>query len=442
MKLGDEMKKGNKLIVTFVHSNYRLISAGTEKFVREYSSLLEKNTYNSLTFFSMAKRKNIRLVGVIYNGLFIGLYQYELISEIISGIMSKYKLVLNSLCIQHLKNHDLEYIKNVIEEFEVPVNVFIHDYYALCINSRMISSDGNSCGFEKPNKEKCLGCQFSSMAIKHFNSTYEFYKSIDDNLNKVIVPSMFVEKILCNTFPFLERKIVVRPHLVFEGRSELKEISGKIKIAYVGAQIEDKGFNEWIKLVEYLTKTHPNDYEFYYFGFGNKKINNVKNIYVAVSDKESKPMECYLKEYGINCALLWSHCEETYSYVYYEMALAGIFVITNLNSGNVSEEVLDKKNGIAFTDLNMVYDWFSKPEKVVESINEYRTSDRFAPKIASENNEMFLPKSCIASKQYNQIPDSNSIWSIVYCIKHMLVNKEKNQSYELLREYFRFKKGI
>ncbi|WP_070040421.1 glycosyltransferase [Robinsoniella peoriensis] len=430
------MKEYNNLVVTFVHSNYCLMSAGTEKFVREYSALLKEKNYNNLTFFSMAKRKTKQLVGVIYNDCFIGLYPYVKIKDCILGVMSKYSLSLNSICIQHLKNHELKYLSQLIYELNVPVNIFIHDYYSLCINSRMINSDGKSCGFAKPCEDKCRKCLYYTETREHIKENEMFYKGLYEYIENVIVPSEFVRNIVNSAFPYLGNKMIIRPHLKFKGHMRRNSIINKIRIAYVGAQIVDKGYTEWVKLVDYLAKNYKEYFEFYYFGFGTEKNKYVNNVYVAVSDKNSKSMDEFLKEYEISCAFLWSHCGETYSYVFYEMALAGTFVITNSYSGNVSDEVMDKGNGIVFDSFDAAMSWLSNPDVVMEKINEYRSSNKFAPKTVNENTDLLLPRSIAKTVQNHKLPKKNYFWTLVYCIKHMLINKGENRMHSLLSDCY------
>ena len=64
----------NELIVTFTHTNYCLHSAGTEKFAREYSELLQGEGYTNLAFFAIEPRlgNTPKYTGVILDDFFMG----------------------------------------------------------------------------------------------------------------------------------------------------------------------------------------------------------------------------------------------------------------------------------------------------------------------------------------------------------------------------------
>ena len=48
--------KSKKLVVVFTHTNYTLISGGTEKFLREYVAILRKNDIVDITIFPITHR--------------------------------------------------------------------------------------------------------------------------------------------------------------------------------------------------------------------------------------------------------------------------------------------------------------------------------------------------------------------------------------------------
>ena len=297
--MAENMNKRN-LVVTFTHTNYCLHSSGTEKFVRDYLQQLNYCGYNNLVFFPIDPRNSetTKLTGVIMNDCFIGLYKYEHIFKIINNVVNINDLDLKFINIQHLKNQNLKELKRIIEQTKIPVNLFIHDFYSLCSNFRMIDSNGEACGATCPGTIKCSECAEMERGISHYKKINCFYESIAEYVDRVIVPSKFVEKSMLQAFPEFMNKIYVRPHLTLSGcykREQLKD-NEKIKVAYIGAQIKDKGYLDWKIIVDELKNSDL--YEFYYFGFGTERIDNVRNIYVAGS-KQKKRMDDYLKEYRL-----------------------------------------------------------------------------------------------------------------------------------------------
>ena len=114
----------NQLIVTITHSNYLLRSSGTEKFVRTVSKLIMNNDDHHLNFFSIKSDKSI---GVNYDDKFVGIFRYKDISKLISYYGSLNNSMINSIQIHHLLYWDIEIVKNLLLELQIPIYIFVHD---------------------------------------------------------------------------------------------------------------------------------------------------------------------------------------------------------------------------------------------------------------------------------------------------------------------------
>lgn len=392
------MKKISKqLIISFSHSNYCSESGGTEQFIREYSKKLQANQFDHVVFFPIVSFAG--KLGVIHNDKFIGIYQYKDLIKIINWFIYRYNYKINSIDIQHLLNHNLDIIQQVIEFVGAPVYIFVHDFYLICNSVNLIDSDGNLCGYTFPSSEKCSRCAFAEEGISHWKNISQFMDQINVYLDKIIVPSAFVKDVIKCNFQKWKEKIVVRPHLIQEGSYQRSKVKNTLKIAFVGNQIAMKGYEEWIVLTCYLKKM--NGAELFYFGYGKDTIEEVNNIYVSSNIKSKKGMTDYIKQYGIDMAFMWPHCGETYSYVYYELLAAGVFIITNSKSGNVAAEVKQQKNGIVFDTFDECLEWIADEESVIKMIDNARELEY--PKTMLPNNTIYVGKN-IDKYQNTDIP--------------------------------------
>ena len=102
---------------------------------------------------------------------------------------------------------------------------------------------------------------------------------------------------------------------------------------------------------------------------------DISNVFVSTTTQGSDAMKNAIADNHINCAFLWPQCPETYSYVYYELLMSGVFMISNEESGNIRDEIRARRNGKTFKDINECLQWLSDPEKVLEEINAYRTHE-------------------------------------------------------------------
>ena len=96
-----------------------------------------------------------------------------------------------------------------------------------------------------------------------------------------------------------------------------------------------------------------------------------------------------LRENKIQVAILWSICPETFSFTYYECFAAGVFVITNQNSGNIEAMVRENKNGIVLRDEMELRRFLSNAKLLKEKIMDWVERDYNCPEILRENDVLF-----------------------------------------------------
>lgn len=398
----DERK--NKLVISFMHSNYLIRSAGTEKFISTYSKIIQKNGCNHLNFFSFYSHKSllgIQIAGVNYNDEFIGIIKYCDIEKFIEKIVYEKNMSIEAIHLQHMQSHSLTELSKIINRWNAPTYVFVHDFFVLCDSPHLVDSQGKYCGATIPNENKCKKCSYKG--IIHFSKMKAFFSEIEKKLVSVIVPSDFVKNAITECFPEFSKKVFVRPHLIITGKKNYSEISGKIRIAFAGRQSEEKGFKEWCNLV---TSTYPKlkeKYEFYYLGIDSQKIQGVSNIYVSIAQQGKNAMIDAIKKNDIACAFVWPLCAETYSYVYYELSLAGVFMLSNSISGNIAVEIENNENGKVFETLEECKEWLKDYELVVKTINEYRINGKFRPANYEENENVQL-STCESKLSQKTVP--------------------------------------
>lgn len=408
-----------KMVVSFTHSNYCIKPTGTEKFVRNLSEILQHDNYDHLNFFSFYS--DVKSVGVNYNDKFMGVYGYEQIANIISFYANKYCDNVVALHFQHLLNHKLDILATVVNTFKVPVSIVLHDYYLICNRLKMIDTNDHFCGVSKPCTEKCIECRNKEIGMKHFNEMHRFLNAIDPFIYRVIAPSEYVAERVTNVFPEIAEKIVVRAHLRLSGSAAYTPNNGKIRLAFVGAPMKEKGFSDWKQLVREIRDKCPDKYELFYFGTGKQVIDGVKNVYVSTSEQGENAMMDSLRNYGIECAFVWPNWAETYSYVYYELALCGIFIISNKISGNICSEIKRNGNGRIFSERRDAVTWFLNSETSRKEINTYRTNGKYKPKKSEVNTNLFDFVFSCGSKntEYVEEPLSRKIVkSILYRFKY------------------------
>ena len=170
-----------------------------------------------------------------------------------------------------------------------------------------------------------------------------------------------------NAFEKYLKYSVVRPHLIFSTVRIKRQLKKKIKIAYLGYISDFKGYSEWKKLIQNLDRNY---FEFYYFGsYTEKAVNDgVNAVLVDFNRNDLIKMAQQLRNNDIDIVFLWSNCQETYSYTYYEALEAGCFVITSTHSGNITDQVRQNRNGICFENIKDCIKYLSNLQGEIESL--------------------------------------------------------------------------
>ena len=411
----------NELVISFMHANYLVNSYGTEKFVRELSGEMKKHNIHHLSFFSMFHNYGKKSVGITYDDQYKGIYEYYSIDSIINNYLMKYNMEKCTIHIHNFLNHDLSYLERIIKKYDIEVCIIVHDFYILCDNYKLIHSNGTFCGEKAPNEKKCIDCEFRLNGIQHYIRMKQFFKGISSQLKNIICPSDYVKSIVVSAYPEYKSRIIQRPHLKFEGYLQRDNIHNQIKIGYAGIQVVDKGFEDWKKLVSELNKNPISDYSFYYFGTGKEKMDKVKSVYVSSVEQGENAMVEAIKREALDIVFMWTQCPETYSYVYYEMSINGVYVLTNKKSGNIQQEIYKNRNGMVFDSYLDCLNYLEDVDVVKHDINKYRAEDNFHPLTMRFNDEIDMLRS---SKSLNVALDrrikvkKQFFKTLLYYLKH------------------------
>lgn len=372
----------NRFVVSFAHTDYQYYTFGTEKFMRNLDILLAEEGINHLNFFGFNKIGEFSpYVGVNFNGNFEGIVNREKIECIINEYEIKLNLCKEKIYIQHLLNWNMKTVGKLIQKAKVPVVIFLHDYYFECVRFSLTDDKGNFCGEKKPSEEKCKNCKYWRKEKRHIQKVNAFINETDKYIENYIAPSEIVKKVFVNMFSDVGDKIIIRPHLITEGAKQYEPIKERLIVGYLGNQDEKKGYQEW----KIITEQFASDYEFKYLGIGDKKILGVKNVFVSTAKQGNEAMINAIRQEKVSIAFMWSKSPETYSYVYFELLVNGVFIVTFKDSGNVAVLVKENGNGIVFDTLKECIDWLGNSDEVRKCVNEYRCGGGLKPERVRNN---------------------------------------------------------
>ncbi len=372
-------------LINISHSNYLIKTAGVERFIRDEINILQNEDISTLHIFPIIevnKSKFIPLsecVGINFNNKFIGIYSLNSLISFINNFKQRNNLVFIGIELHHLHGWSFDKLSDLIISLDLGVKFYIHDYDTIGIN--YLTSD----------------IDLSTINNERYQLFKNFISKIDLNIINIIFPSRNCYNNWLSVFPEYKTRSIIRDHLVLKGKFNFnKEISGKINIAFIGSTAEHKGFNEWMELSKNLKDT---DYNFFYFGNSIQKMPNVKKIYVDFNPSTPLFMTNQLKENEIDIVFLYSKCQETYCYTYFEALIAGAFIITNKFSGNVYDCTRHFQNGLFIDSVNDGKELLSNSNLIKETISNFRIQNNI-PSTFIANNDFQIEQYLDTEKKY------------------------------------------
>lgn len=382
-------------VLIFSHSNFLSVSAGVEKYIRDEIRLLNNNNISAVSIYPI----NNNLDNKIYKKLF-GKYYGVIINMKHVGIFSKEELIefinqgiLNNkyMCetqIHHIKYYDLNELDWILSQFDGLIRYFIHDFSSICKNHLMLRNDIEFCNSKGINFNECNGCKYYEESLKHYAKISSIFKKYRQRLS-VVSPSQSAAVVWKNAFDFYNNEVNVIPHVIEENfmlNKYKNKLSGdKLRVAFVGAPLNHKGWADWIKITK---STKESRYEFYHMGTKSTDIGPWKEVYVSATKSNENAMTKAIIDNKIDIVLILTHCAETFCYSLFESIIAeSPLILAYYNSGNVADVICNEKRGILFNNYLQIIDYFKNYEKVINDVNNYRSRTEI-PTILKNNTEI------------------------------------------------------
>ena len=379
--------KFDKSILVLSHSDYLVTDAGVEKVIQGHQKLFLENEINYIVVYPI--RKDMEIFGWVHSrtmpnfGLIInGVHQGEI----------EYCDLMNLLETPNLLSvviHELVTFKKDTKLFEFfdrvqcPIYYFVHDYAMVCYNHALMWNNKVFCGVEPLSFLKCKTCRFYLEGIINENWQKKFVSRYPQIV--YLFPSVVVRDIWQNTFK-AKNELRIVPNTMFgnmyQNYSE-RSSNEKLRIAFIGYGRVEKGWETWKK----ICKNYDSKYDLYVLGDGECE-GNVKKFPVSIAKDGPNAMVDAIRNHKIDIAFLWSTRPETYSYTFFESYVAGAYVITNGQSGNISVAVKEFGCGQVFENEETLFAYLDNAESVRASITEMHCRKVKYPTLLEENDEI------------------------------------------------------
>ncbi len=368
--------QNRECVLAVSHSDYQRVLGGTEKVLRAEQALLagKKVSYVQIypaeTFTALPAGDTNQIIGVNVDGQTVGLLSTGQLGLLLGLLQGRGCLKVRACHIHHLKGFSPPAVDSLLRQLGgTPVRIFLHDYYTLCPQYNLLANDSTYCGAPPVGSPHCQSCTHGRVRTIHSEAIGKILK----NTGEFIAPSPTAAQIWGGAYPALAPRIKVIPHQICASRPARENEPGKrrIRVAYVGYQAANKGWEVWRDLAGRLDRRY---YELFHFGKTSDKLPGVKHIPVPFLDEGKNAMAAKLREWGIDIAFLWSVWPETYSFTFFESIAAGCYVVTGSVSGNIAAQTEQTGRGRVFAGEEAMFGFFRDLEGVRQVLRETRAT--------------------------------------------------------------------
>lgn len=389
------------ICLSLSHDNYLQNTGGIQKFIADECRTAREDGYLYLHLCPAAPDVSLIaggsidafLVNCTVNNAFIGTFTAREIGATLAVLHEKRPGVLKFAVLHSAMGWMMDAILAIVERpFEQQL-FYVHDYFSLCGEYRLLRNGVAPCGAPPLNAPACAICVHGAGRPLQLRQFARYFAQVAPTL---LFPSARAQREFssANLHPGLRGVVVPHVNVVRE-RPVLAPVAAArtaIRVAYCGAIAAHKGFFHFQQCVnECRTKSNL---EFFHFGGENGNTPNVEFVKVALRGGQSS-MSKELHEKQIDLVFVGSVWNETFNFVAYEAAAAGAAVIALDKSGNVAEFIDDTGIGCHLPHWRDVAALLRNP-KLPEQLDEWRAN---AAALRFQPNRSFLTKGVIDEKK-------------------------------------------
>lgn len=369
-----------QFIICLSHDDYTMNVGGVQANILDEQKAFNDNSTHYIHYYplralnSLAPPNQRILVGINFDGVFIGTCSSSELPELGKRLKNISQTECRGIIVQHLLSWDIDGAEEFITSLNSQVLFWIHDYLSVCPQYNLLRNDYNYCGNPDIESNSCLICRYGEQRRVDLPRFKKFFRTITPTF---LTPSEISKQIWLRSFEINPEKVVVTPLLSMnksissqKKKAQLQSRSKKINIAFIGHPNDKKGWKNWRDLVD---KQADLSRHFKFIHLGNRNSPNKEDFYnVNVSEKDRFAMVAALKKKNIDIVLLWSTWPETYSYVMHEAISTGAFILTCKKSGNIARQVQKHNSGRVFDDHADMVAYLNDTNRVVNDLESFK----------------------------------------------------------------------
>jgi hypothetical protein len=277
------------------------------------------------------------LIGVALKGEALGAWTAADVGAVLSEVLpagGRRTFALHSLL-----GHDPAAIEALLGAGGFRRGVFwLHDFASLCAGVHLMRDDLADCGAPSAASAACGVCLYGPRRALHA----EAHRCLVEGFGlEILAPSQVALDLWRRASGLADVPARVLPHATLGGLAKDAPASpapdGVLRVAFLGAPVPHKGWEVFRDLVQRFAGDPR--YAFLQFGSQGAGYAGMGFVEASVSAAAPHAMRDALVREGVDVALTWSLCAETFGFTALEAAAAGAAVLTGPDSGNIAAQV-------------------------------------------------------------------------------------------------------
>lgn len=255
-----------------------------------------------------------------------------------------------TFALHSLLGHDPAAVEAILRAGGFARGVFwLHDFASLCAGVHLMRDDLVDCGAPPAASAACGVCLYGPRRALHADAHRRLIAAFG---LEVLAPSQVALDLWRRASGMTDVPARVLPHAVLGGPAAAAPApppaDGVLRLAFLGAPVPHKGWDLFRGLVERFAGDPR--YAFLQFGAQGAGYSGMAFVEARVSAGAPHAMRDALVREGVDVALAWSLCVETFGFTALEAAAAGVAVLTGPDSGNIAAQVASGLPGRVFAE--------------------------------------------------------------------------------------------
>ena len=260
-----------------------------------------------------------------------------------------------TFALHSLLGHDPAAVEAILRAGGFARGVFwLHDFASLCAGVHLMRDDLVDCGAPPAASAACGVCLYGPRRALHADAHRRLIAAFG---LEVLAPSQVALDLWRRASGMTDVPARVLPHAVLGGPAAAapapSPADGVLRLAFLGAPVPHKGWDVFRGLVERFAGDPR--YAFLQFGAQGAGYSGMAFVEARVSAAAPHAMRDALVREGVDVALAWSLCVETFGFTTLEAAAAGAAVLTGPDSGNIAAQVASGLPGRVFADQTALF---------------------------------------------------------------------------------------